>query len=292
MQESQVQEFWQGHPCGELKVGGLDSYDADVDAFFTQYDAFRFATEGHILKCLDGISLQGKRTLEIGLGQGADSEQLIRRGAVWSGVDLTAESIRRVRLRLTLRNLPFKELKQGSVTKLPFEDKSFDVVYSHGVLHHVPDIHLAQREIRRVLKPGGELVVMLYAKYSLNYLLSIFLLRRLGLVALYYSGYRPGGLYNQHLDNAKKMGLWRYLRMKNFIHKNTDGPLNPYAKVYDRRHVERDFPDFEITRMYRQFMHAPPLPVRRLPLERWLGWHLWVHLRPRPSARQRAIGQA
>jgi hypothetical protein len=28
-------------------------------------------------------------------------------------------------------------------------------------------------------------------------------------------------------------------------------------------------------------MHAPPLPVGRLPLARWLGWHLWVHLRPR-----------
>jgi hypothetical protein len=45
--------------------------------------------------------------------------------------------------------------------------------------------------------------------------------------------------------------------------------------------VERDFPDFRIMRAYKQFMHAPPLPVAKLPMASWLGWHLWVHLRPR-----------
>lgn len=57
-----------------------------------------------------------------------------------SGVDLTAESIARVQARLTLRDLPCKELRQGSVLDLPFADDTFDMVFSHGVLHHVPDI--------------------------------------------------------------------------------------------------------------------------------------------------------
>jgi hypothetical protein len=46
-----------------------------------QYDAFRYSREGHILGCLDGIDFRGAKLLEIGLGQGADSEQIIRRGA-------------------------------------------------------------------------------------------------------------------------------------------------------------------------------------------------------------------
>jgi len=84
-----------------------------------------------------------------------------------------------------------------------------------------------------------------------------------------------------HLDNAKTEGLFRYLRLDEFVHHNTDGPTNPYALVYDRKRVERDFPSFRITRTYKRFMHAPPLPVHRLPGEGIIGWHMWVHLAPR-----------
>ena len=84
-----------------------------------------------------------------------------------------------------------------------------------------------------------------------------------------------------HLGNATKAGLFRYLRLDEFVHHNTDGPANPYAQVYDRRRVEQDFPSFRVTRTYKRFMHAPPLPVHRLPGETIMGWHLWVHLAPR-----------
>jgi hypothetical protein len=83
-----------------------------------------------------------------------------------------------------------------------------------------------------------------------------------------------------HLDNATRIGLGRYLRLKTFTHYNTDGPSNPYALVYDRRRLERDFPSFRLTRTYKRFMHAPPLPVHGLPGENVLGWHLWAHLQP------------
>jgi hypothetical protein len=85
----------------------------------------------------------------------------------------------------------------------------------------------------------------------------------------------------EHLHSAKETGLFNYLSIKNFIHRNTDGPRNPYSKVYSLSEIEKDFPEFEITTSYRSFMHAPPLPVKRLPLASTLGWHLWVHMRPR-----------
>ncbi|HML96714.1 MAG TPA: class I SAM-dependent methyltransferase [Thermodesulfobacteriota bacterium] len=278
MKESDIQDFWNRHPCGDLQVGGLQRRHGDYEAFFTDYDNFRYQKEGHILGCLDKIPFTGKQVLEIGLGQGADSEQIIRRGAIWSGLDLTQESVARVKTRFSLRQLPYQSIKQGSVLEIPYEDSSFDIVFSHGVLHHVPDILTAQREIRRILKPNGELIVMLYARCSVNYLISIGLARRLGLCALYFTGYDPGGVYGQHLANARMTGLFRYLKMSSFIHKNTDGPLNPYSKVYDLRTVREDFPDFKIVSSYKQFMHAPPLPVEWLPLDRMLGWHLWVHM--------------
>ena len=165
------------------------------------------------------------------------------------------------------------------------------MVFSHGVLHHVPDIKQAQSEIHRVLRPGGELVIMLYARWSLNYLVSIGVIRRAALLGAFPLA-RMGilksdpaqGTLAGHLGNATKTGLFRYLRLDEFVHHNTDGPANPYALVYDRERVEQDFPSFRVTRMYKRFMHAPPLPVHRLPGETVMGWHLWVHLKPVASA--------
>jgi SAM-dependent methyltransferase len=283
--EAHIAAFWERHPCGEHQVGGLVERHAENYArFHAAYDQLRVDNENHIAGCVGALDVAGKRVLEIGPGQGAEAERLIRQGALWSGVDLTAASIARVRGRLEQRGLPYQEIRQGSAVALPFPDDSFDIVFSHGVLHHIPDIKDAQAEIARVLKPGGQLIMMVYARWSLNYLVSIFLLRRLGLAVMYTLGLRGNGIYGAHLANARQMGLWRYLRMSNFIHRNTDGPHNPYAKVYDVAELRRDFADFEVVSSYKRWMHAPPLPVEPLPLGRFLGWHLWAHLRPRKAA--------
>jgi SAM-dependent methyltransferase len=297
LDERQVQAFWAEHPCGEHFVAGAD--DVGYARFFDEYDRFRYDRESHILDCLDGVDFRGRKVLEIGLGLGADSEQIIRRGARWTGVDLTAESVDRVKTRLQLRGVPYDDVIQGSVLELPFPDNSFDVVFSHGVLHHVPDIAQAQRELARVLRPGGEAVVMLYAKYSLNYLVSVGIVRRLGLIAMYAldrAGLRFASIYGRHVENARRVGLRNYLAMQNFVHRNTDGPENPYSKVYSLADVRRDFPSFSVVRAHKEFMHAPPLPVARLGLARIAGWHLWVHLRPvapppRPAAGAHPIGR-
>jgi Methylase involved in ubiquinone/menaquinone biosynthesis len=287
LQQSDIQDFWSAHPCGDNLFGvpGGDGRE-DYEAFFTRYDAAKYRLEPHIPECLDRLDVAGRRVLEIGLGQGSEAEQLIRRGAMWTGVDLTETAVRRTASRLVLRKLPHEGLCQASVLDLPFPDDSFDVVFSHGVLHHVPEILRAQREIRRVLKPGGELVVMLYARWSMNYLVSIGLVRRAALLAAYplarlglLGGSRP--LLSAHVSNARRYGLMRYLHMSTFIHHNTDGPNNPFSRVYDLRRVRRDFPDFGVRRAEKRFMHAPPLPVHGLAGERALGWHLWVRLSPR-----------
>ncbi|MEQ1549764.1 class I SAM-dependent methyltransferase [Sphingorhabdus sp.] len=276
MNEAEVRQFWQAHPCGDNLLSRADF--AALEEFFSEYDRFKYDLEPHIPACLDQLGLDGQKILEVGLGQGAESEQIVRRGGVWTGLDLTDEAVARVKARLDLRGLGYDAVVRGSITEAPFADNSFDMVFSHGVLHHVPKIEKAQQEIHRILKPGGRLVVMLYAKYSLNYLAAIAIVRRLGLLAMAATGAKGQGIYAQHLENARKMGLFKYLKLQNFIHANTDGPLNPYSKVYSRNLVEKDFPDFAITRTYKRFMHAPPLPVRWMPFEDQLGWHLWVEM--------------
>jgi SAM-dependent methyltransferase len=281
--EAVIEQFWQTHPCGDMQVGGLvGSYAGDYEAFFADYDRFRYKREAHILRCLDRLDVGGKKLLEVGIGEGADAEQLIRRGARYSGLDLTMAAVVRTRTRFELRRLPFEDVRHGSVLGIPWPDESFDLVFSHGVLHHVPDIHQAQREIGRVLRPGGELIAMVYARWSLNYLVAIGVARRVAVLAAYpfRQRLRPGML-RDHVRNAEARGAANYLRMRNFVHANTDGPQNPYSKVYDVPRVLADFPDFELVESWRAFMHAPPLPVQRLPGGSMLGWHLWLRLRRR-----------
>ena len=282
VEEEIIEAFWSSHPCGDQQVGGLEAYRGDYERFFADYDHFRYTLESHIPACLDRLDVAGKALLEVGMGEGSEAEQLIRRGARYSGIDLTTEAVARTTTRLAVRDLPFEEIQQASVLGIPAADNSFDMVFSHGVLHHVPQIVEAQREIHRVLRPDGELVVMLYARRSLNYVVAIGGLRRLAVLGAYPArSHVSSGVLGAHLRNAEGKGLGRYLRMREFVHANTDGPSNPYAKVYDLRRVRRDFPDFEVAETWRAFLHAPPLPVHGLPGGNLLGWHLWVRLRPR-----------
>jgi ubiquinone/menaquinone biosynthesis C-methylase UbiE len=283
MQETEVAAFWQTHPCGDELIGGLvETYQGDYETFFADYDRARYKLESHIPRCLDRLSVSGQRVLEIGLGQGSESEQLIRRGAIWTGIDLTAEAVARVRARLRIHKLSFDDVWQGSATAIPAADDQFDLVFSHGVLHHVPDIQAAQREIHRVLHPKGRLIVMLYSRRSLNYQLSIRILRRAALlIAWPLRRHARPGLLADHLATAQREGLGNYLQMDRFIHANTDGPESPFARVYNLAEVRRDFPLFEVFDAHQHYMHAPPLPVHGWPGAGVMGWHLWVEMAPR-----------
>ncbi|RXH16952.1 class I SAM-dependent methyltransferase [Bradyrhizobium guangzhouense] len=135
--EKEIADFWETHPCGESASGS--NLQDDYETFFRTYDAWRYQKEAHIPACLDQIDFRGKKVLEIGLGLGADSEQIIRRGASWCGLDLTKGSVDRVLARFEVRNLPYDTIKVGSALDIPFTDNSFDIVFSHGVLHHIPE---------------------------------------------------------------------------------------------------------------------------------------------------------
>jgi hypothetical protein len=79
MNESEIESFWNSQPCGDQIVGGLHgAFADDYEKFFTAYDIWRYQQGSHILACLDRIDWHSKKVLEIGLGQGAESEQTAR----------------------------------------------------------------------------------------------------------------------------------------------------------------------------------------------------------------------
>jgi ubiquinone/menaquinone biosynthesis C-methylase UbiE len=105
----------------------------------------------------------GKRVLEAGCGTGLVLERLGRVAHEAHGFDLSPGMVAKARARGLSVSL-------GSVTAIPFRSNSFDFVCSFKVLAHVPEIELALRELARVTRPGGTLVLEFYNPWSLRYL--------------------------------------------------------------------------------------------------------------------------
>jgi ubiquinone/menaquinone biosynthesis C-methylase UbiE len=156
-----VRDYWQARPCGS----SLSEAEPGSKEFFDEIEEARYRREPFIPAFADFERWTGRRVLEIGVGLGTDFVRFARAGATLSGIDLTEASIDLVRRRLELEGL-VPDLQIADAEALPFPEESFDLVYSWGVLHHVPDTERAVSEIRRVLKPAGEARIMLYSRRS------------------------------------------------------------------------------------------------------------------------------
>jgi ubiquinone/menaquinone biosynthesis C-methylase UbiE len=109
----------------------------------------------------------------VGCGQGTDALQICRvlkPGSTYFGIDYSSGSIASARSAIheasPLSVQPVFE--QGDACSLPFDDGSFDAVYSMGVLHHVDDTEKAIAEVFRVLRSGGTAYVALYNSTSIK----------------------------------------------------------------------------------------------------------------------------
>jgi ubiquinone/menaquinone biosynthesis C-methylase UbiE len=105
----------------------------------------------------------GALFLDAGCGTGRHACEAYRRPGVGVvGVDMNMEDLRRAAYTLfTMENeaAGFWAVSKADVTRLPFEDGTFDVVLCSEVLEHIPDNRKAVSELVRVLKPGGDCVV-------------------------------------------------------------------------------------------------------------------------------------
>ena len=96
------------------------------------------------------------RSLEIGAGTGYVTLNLLRAGHIGEATctDIAPGMIETLERNANALGLPV-ETSVCDAEELPFDDESFDLVIGHAVLHHIPDLEQAWREIARVLAPGG-----------------------------------------------------------------------------------------------------------------------------------------
>ena len=111
---------------------------------------------GKLRKALGHEPRRYRRALEIGAGTGYFSLNLLRAGVIGEAVATDISPGMLTRLQASAEELELSvETAACEASELPFEDDSFDLVFGHAVLHHLPDLEGAFREFARVLRPGG-----------------------------------------------------------------------------------------------------------------------------------------
>lgn len=193
----------------------------------------------------------GERVLEVGCGIGTDLIEYAKNGAKVTGVDLGEDQIELTKRNFALRGLPYEELRVSNAEELPFGDAVFDLVVSIGVLHHTPNTGKAIAEIRRVLKPDGRAIILVYARGWKHYIKRCLV-----------HGILRGRWFHHRFDWKKVYGEISE------VHGNS-----PKTDVYTKKQVKklfRDFPSFSAKKQrLGEFFDYAPYNSRRFP--RWFS---------------------
>jgi ubiquinone/menaquinone biosynthesis C-methylase UbiE len=213
--------FWD-ELCGTNTAQALGITEI-TPASLALFDDWYMAYYPYLGRYLDGLHVEGRRVLEIGLGFGTVGQALAARGAHYTGADIAAGPVAMMQDRLRwLGRGDETTAVQASALDLPWDDESFDVVVSIGCLHHTGDLPRAISEVHRVLVPSGTALVMLYNAHSYRQLVQAPRRRLQGALGGRGSAERVRAMYDQ----------------------NTSGEAAPHTDYVSRRDIRRLFAKF------------------------------------------------
>lgn len=279
MKKDNVDKWWADNPMtygdshGESRFQGRNfrfgskEQRTASDAIFVSWNQ-SLHNENFFGRIFDYKKYHGAKVLEVGCGLGFMASLWAASGANLTAVDLNPVSITQTKLRFDQSNLNC-ELILADARNLPFSDKTFDYVYSWGVLHHSTKLQDSLKEIARCLKAGGEIGVMLYNRKSILYGYEI--LYREGFLNLESRYLNPLELASRYSDGGRELGnphTW------------------PVTKQEIRNFLSEDFTNIKIrilgTDLDYLSRHLIPVLSALIPksfLKPWarrFGWSLWV----------------
>jgi ubiquinone/menaquinone biosynthesis C-methylase UbiE len=207
-------EQWTADPCGANEV----PLEPGKREYFEQLLAERRRYAPWMAEALDYAGARGRDALDVGCGQGIDLANFAMAGANATGIDLTPRHVELAKAHAESLGLTVNVVR-GDAEEMPFADNSFDRVSSNGVLHHTPAIEAALREVRRVLRPGGEARIIVYNKSSVHYWAQQFL----------YEGIRQGHLREEgSMEGVLSRGV-----------EHSSIGARPLVRVYSPRQLRR-----------------------------------------------------
>ncbi len=256
--KEEVQDQWNNNPVGSHYAKTTKPHTLE---WYLEVEQYRYGTYSPwAFELMEFGRHAGEKVLEIGGGLGTDLSMFARNGAIVTDVDLSAGHLAHAKENFALRGLT-GEFVHHDAEGLPFADNTFDVVYSNGVIHHTPNTHQVVREIRRVLKPGGKAIIMVYAEHSWHYW------HRL----VWEQGVKYGLLENYSIGEimSRKVEI-------------TENDARPLVKVYTARALRAMFEGFENPQVFKRQMVKEELPEgaeKWISLEkagRWFGWNVII----------------
>ena len=166
MPDDPVETHYTRHDLVETILAALKAAGKDIDHLtpddLAAVDEFHGGQRAATIRLAELVGFTGtERVLDVGSGLGGPSRFLAwRYGCRVSGVDLTAEFVQVAELLTEKTGLVGRvDYRQGSALDLPFEDVTFDVVWSQNVAMNIADRDPLYGEMHRVLKPGGKLAL-------------------------------------------------------------------------------------------------------------------------------------
>lgn len=284
-------KFWSDRAPGLKWLPGSNRVPVSHERY-EAVRATRYRLEPHLEELAAFERHAGQVVVEVGCGIGTDGTRFLEAGARYVGIDSSDTGVRTARATFDLLELGGMVVA-GDASALPIGASAVDFVFSNGVLHHVDDTEAAIQELYRILRPGGQCLVMLYHRSSFNYRLNILVIRRLGALALLspraaaiigrLTGESPETLEG-HRALLRRHGL-RYLTERQlFLSNNTDGPGNPLSKVYSAKEARRLFGSFRQVDTQVRYLNLRTMPLLDRVLgdrlkerlaRRW-GWYLYV----------------
>lgn len=181
--------------------------------------------------------LANKDVLEIGTGNGSHAQLLARHARSYAGIDITDYAVKSTSERMHRFGINNARILRMDAENMSFDDESFDYIWTWGVVHHSSNTEAILAEMRRVLRPGGTAVTMVYRRGLWNYYIS-------------------GGIFRGII----KGDLWGTGSLHNCIQKHTDGAIARYYSAREWRLLASRYFDVKKILVYGSKAELIPLP--------------------------------
>lgn len=158
-----VLQYWDRRPCNVRH----STREVGTREYFDEVEARKYFVEPHIPGFAQFERWRDRAVLEIGCGLGTDAVNFARAGSRYTGVDVSQVSLDLARKRFEVFGLP-GDFHCGNAEEIGerLTPSTFDLVYSFGVIHHTPRPRAVIESARKLIRPDGELRIMLYARQS------------------------------------------------------------------------------------------------------------------------------